>query len=179
MRKIPTVFVRDFDGDPRYCTDTVTPGCEWVFAGEGIATRKYDGTCVMITPSGAIWARREVRAGRDRPFGFVPVDSDDLTGKLMGWVPMAGSSFARYITEAVTGKETAGTYELCGPKVNGNPEHFGGHRLVRHGVHWIAHVPTTIPELRQFVRTLPFEGIVWWRDGEPMAKLKRKDIPPT
>ena len=48
MRKIPTLYVRDWDGDRRYVLPQVTPGCEWVVVnGEGVATRKFDGTCVM------------------------------------------------------------------------------------------------------------------------------------
>jgi len=39
MRKIPTLFGRDWDTDPRYVTREVAPGCEWVINGEGRATR--------------------------------------------------------------------------------------------------------------------------------------------
>ena len=41
----------------------ITPGCEWVIAGEGVATRKYDGTCVMYDGD-EWWARREVKPGK-------------------------------------------------------------------------------------------------------------------
>lgn len=58
MQKIPTMFVRDPD-NMRYVIDEVTPGCEWVLAGEGTPTRKYDGTCVMFDGA-EWWARREV-----------------------------------------------------------------------------------------------------------------------
>ena len=46
MKKIPTLFKRTYDG-PRIkgITDEVTPGLEWVLAGEGLATVKIDGTC--------------------------------------------------------------------------------------------------------------------------------------
>lgn len=45
MRKIPTLFVREFLPNHKILiTDQVTPGCEWVLAGEGVATRKLDGT---------------------------------------------------------------------------------------------------------------------------------------
>ena len=34
MKKIPTVFVRDFEhSNGRYVLDQVAPGCEWVLAG--------------------------------------------------------------------------------------------------------------------------------------------------
>jgi len=58
MKKIPSLFVRDyemdkpFDGIPvKGCflaTYEVTPGCEWVLNGEGVATRKWDGTAIMV-----------------------------------------------------------------------------------------------------------------------------------
>ena len=69
MEKIPTLFVRD-DQDRRYVTPEVTPGCEWVLAGEGIARRKYDGTCVMYGADGRWWARRAVKPGKTIPPHF-------------------------------------------------------------------------------------------------------------
>jgi len=47
MQKIITVFQRNYDTD-RLVRDEVVPGAEWVLAGEGIATRKWDGTCCML-----------------------------------------------------------------------------------------------------------------------------------
>lgn len=42
MKKIPTLFHRIFDGHKKKeIADQVTPGLEWVLAGEGIATVKY------------------------------------------------------------------------------------------------------------------------------------------
>ena len=64
MRKIPTLFVRDWDGDRRYVLDEVAPGCEWVTKGDGIATRKYDGTCVMF--DGSAWSPDRIAAMFDR-----------------------------------------------------------------------------------------------------------------
>src|SRR4051812_20540845 len=47
MQKIISLFQRNYDGN-RLVRDEVTPGAEWVVAGEGVATRKWDGTCCMI-----------------------------------------------------------------------------------------------------------------------------------
>lgn len=47
MRKISTLFQRNYDGD-RLVRDDVTPGAEWVLAGEGTPTRKWDGTACMV-----------------------------------------------------------------------------------------------------------------------------------
>lgn len=56
VKKIPTLFVRDWDGDRRYVLPEVTRGCEWVINGEGAPTRKYDGTCVMFVTG--LWSGR-------------------------------------------------------------------------------------------------------------------------
>ena len=47
MEKIPTVFVRDDATNRKHVRDEVHPACGWVLAGEGVATRKFDGTCVL------------------------------------------------------------------------------------------------------------------------------------
>ena len=136
MRKIPTLYQRDPE-DRRYVTDEVTPGCEWVLAGEGIPTRKLDGTCVRLDTHGAWWARREVKPGKAEPAGFVAIEHDETTGKTVGWEPVEQSPFIKFMREAVgTGgfarSFTPGTYELVGPKINGNPEGFGAHTLLSH-----------------------------------------------
>lgn len=71
MQKIPTLFRRDSD-DLKRVRSEVNPVCAWVLAGEGTATRKYDGTCVLLDADGAWWARREVKPGRAAPAGFRP-----------------------------------------------------------------------------------------------------------
>lgn len=81
MQKIPTLFVRDFNARPAHVIPQITPGCEWVTAGDGEATRKYDGTCVMLDEAGEWWARREVKAGKTPPAGYVTISVDDETGK--------------------------------------------------------------------------------------------------
>lgn len=179
MRKIPTVFARDFEhSNGRYVTRTVTPGCEWVLDGEGWATRKFDGTCVMF--DGFEWySRREVKEGKTPPPDFQSVENDTTTGKVVGWEPMEASGFRKFFEEAA-GQEkwTPGTYELCGPKINGNPEEFSMHVLVRHGIDDVTDAPRDFDGLRDWLLTHPaYEGIVWWRDGEPAAKLKRRDFP--
>ena len=49
MKKIPTLFERVYDNHKIVgITDKVTPGMEWVLAGEGTATVKYDGSCCAV-----------------------------------------------------------------------------------------------------------------------------------
>ncbi|MGC4805539.1 hypothetical protein [Micromonospora sp. DT233] len=195
MRKIPTLFRRDSD-DLRRVTRDVHPDCEWVLDGAGRPTRKYDGTCVRLDDDGVTWwARREVKPGRTPPPGFLPVEHDRATGKVVGWEPMAQSAFAKYHRQALDGTPpvldgpggtpTPGaTYELVGPKVNGNPEQADRHLLVRHGHQSaeddaeLAGLPRDHDGLRDWLLAHPaWEGIVWHHPDGRRAKLKRRDFP--
>lgn len=189
MKKIPTLYVRDPD-DRAHVLPEVTPGCEWVTAGEGVATRKYDGTCVLVA-SGALWARRELKAGVDSdqwPPGFAPVDYDEVTGKTTGWVPVTDAPEYRWHREAAdthAGILFDGTYELVGPKINGNPENCDAHQILRHGQMIVCGVGgaglrgdhrTADPlDLIEVCRQYGMEGIVWHHPDGRMAKLKVRD----
>lgn len=177
MKKMPTLFLRDPD-DLKRVTDVVNPAAAWVIEGEGVATRKYDGTCVMRDEDGW-WARREVRPGKTPPPGFVAVETDPVTGKTQGWEPMAQSAFVRFFHEAWGERESAdfGTYELCGPKINANPEGFSRHVLIGHAEAEELDTPRDRDGLREWLLARPhMEGIVWHRPDGRMAKLKRKDF---
>lgn len=184
MEKIPTIYTRDWDGDPKYVTQEPNPACDWVFAGEGKPTRKYDGTCVRFDGE-HWWARREVKPGKPEPAGFVLIGEDPATGKRMGWEPADGTGFHRYLVEAAGGEGQLydwlpGTYELCGPKINRNPEGYPEHRLVRHD----DAAPIEVESLTwEGIRTTVlkgaaegFEGIVWHHDDGRMAKIKARDF---
>jgi hypothetical protein len=190
MKKIPTVFLRDPENMARVTT-TVHPDCQWVLDGEGVATRKYDGTCTLFDGTDW-WARREVKRGKKAPDGFVEADFDPATGKTVGWEPMSQSPFAKFHAEALEplvgfgaliGQTVpVGTYELIGPKINGNPEGCQHHRLERHEtVEQFADVTRTYDGLRQYavalLREEGIEGIVFHHPDGRMAKIKGKDFP--
>lgn len=183
MKKIPTLFRRDPD-DLRHVLPEVNPGCEWVLAGEGVATRKYDGTCVMFDGT-SWWARREVKPGKDAPHGWTEVDHDDVTGKRVGWEPIQQSAFTKFAAEAIADDAPPrgwqpGTYELCGPKIIRNPESFKSHVLVRHDdAEQIAVPHLSFAALCVVVVDLlsdGVEGIVWHHPDGRMAKLKGRDF---
>lgn len=183
MNKIPTLFERDWEGDRSRVTDQVAPGCEWVIAGEGRALRKYDGTCCMFDGT-HWWARREVKDGKPTPPGFVSSGHDHITLKNVGWEPIEQSSFAKFAREALDrpkeGGFTPGTYELCGPKVQGNPEGFNEHVLVEHASAQVLELPVelrTFDRLRSFLEGAGIEGIVFHHeDGRRLAKIKTRDF---
>ncbi|GAA2946268.1 MULTISPECIES: hypothetical protein [Streptomyces] len=186
MEKIPTLFVRNFSTRPAHVLPEVSPNCEWVINGEGTATRKYDGTCVMLDDAGDWWARREVKKGKPPPPSYVAISTDDETGKTVGWEPVTQSAFAKLHAEALSNGSTEkpGTYELLGPKINGNPDDYAVHILQPHG--WstlsvrqdFATAPRDYGGLREWLHARPYEGIVWHHpDGQRMVKLKAKDFP--
>ncbi len=192
MNKIPTLFLRDPATGLRTVTRQLHPACGWVAAGEGAATRKFDGTCVMLDDQGRWWARREVNPGKKPPPNFTSLELDEETGRIVGWEPITQSAFARWHAEARTPDgPTAdhrpsdaygdpfkpGTYELCGPKINGDPEGFAMHVLVPHGGHVIADPPQrTYDALAAWLANVGIEGIVWHHPDGRMAKLKRRDF---
>src|ERR1700754_241058 len=185
MQKIPTLFRRDPENLKRVLNE-VNPGCEWVLAGEGVATRKFDGTCVRLDDDGRWFARREVRPGKAAPENFVAVMTDPTTGKTVGWEPVEQSGFARWHAAALSesGDTPApGTYELCGPKVNRNPEGYESHVLVAHDTAPTAvelDYPITFEDARDAVLALKaegVEGIVWHHPDGRMAKLKGRGFP--
>lgn len=179
MRKIPTLFKRDPE-DMRRVLPEVTPGCEWVLAGEGTPTRKYDGTCVMLDDEGCWWARREVKPGKQEPPNFQAIEHDENTGKTVGWEPIGQSAFAKWHALALTTESdlVPGTYELVGAKVNGNPEKIDGHELILHDeATFFPDAPRDFEGLRTWLLLHDFEGVVWHHPDGRMAKLKVRDFP--
>lgn len=178
MKKIPTVFVRDPD-NRRYVLPEISPGCEWVFSVRAVATRKYDGTCCMYDGY-TWWARREVKPDKNPPLGFSPVETDETTGKTVGWEPIEQSPFAKFHTQAKSGHDfwPTGTYELCGPKINGNPEELAEHTLIKHSTAtqaWVSSLET-FDDIRDFLDHNNWEGIVFHHQNGSMAKIKYRDF---
>ncbi len=177
MKKIPCLFERKFDkGKTFELLREVTPGCEWVLAGEGVATTKWDGTACLIR-DGKLFARYDARGGKTPPAGFEPLgDPDKTTNHLPGWLLVADQPEYKWHREASREGLADGTYELCGPKVNGNNNGLGAHHLIRHGASVHEHAPRTFDGLKAFLRDLPHEGIVFHHPDGRMAKIRRADF---
>lgn len=186
MKKIPTIFQRS--EDRRSIIDEVTPGCEWVLAGEGVPTFKWDGTAVLIQRDYLdvrVFTRREFKGTAVAPDGWFQVDYDPETRKYVGWEPAWNSGWYKYIEEALesdAGWPQAGTYELVGPKVQTNRHQLASHALIRHGTGHVANMPTelTFFTLRDWftspMRGDSFEGVVWHHPDGRMGKLKARDF---
>lgn len=176
MEKIPTIFKRNPD-IMSFVLEEENPECKWVFDGEGVATRKYDGTCVKIE-GGCYFKRRMVKPGKKAPEDFEEVDVDPVTGKRFGWVPIDSSlKENKYHMEAFNSRLSDGTYELVGPKVQGNPEGYEGHELVKHSdAEVFPSFERTFAGIRDFLLYMDVEGIVFHHPDGRMAKIKKCDF---
>jgi hypothetical protein len=177
MKKIPTVFMLDWQGK-HLARNEVNPGTEWVLAGEGVATCKWDGTCCMIR-NGQLFKRYEIKPRGRAPANFEPAnDLDENTGKQQGWVPVGDGPEDQYHRAALVNCPNLpdGTYELLGPKVQGNVESRSEYVLLRHGAEVIENVPRDFDGLREFLRDRDIEGIVFHHPDGRMAKVKKRDF---
>jgi hypothetical protein len=183
MKKIPTMFERDWNGDRSRVVDKPHPDCDWVFAGEGWATQKLDGTCCLID-HGIFYKRREVKKGEVPPEDFQLIGFDEETGKSVGWVPVRPSDPSnKYHQEAFDALKAedanTGTYELIGPKIQGNPERSERHVLIAHsslGLPASEQPPRDFVGIRLWMADRDIEGIVFHHPDGRMAKIKLRDF---
>lgn len=187
MKKMPCLFQRSQLPNGRQ-SDTViclvTLGCEWVINGEGYASRKFDGTACMVR-NGQLYRRYDAKRGKTPPAGFEPCgEPDAVTGHHPGWLAVGDGPQDQWHREAwaLEGMYLDnGTYELIGPKLQGNPEApylrslgICGHMFIRHGL-----IPLKPPRdfhgLQEWLATHPVEGVVFRHDDGRMAKIRRKD----
>ena len=184
MKKISTLFKKD-PNDLGKVINEVNPENKWVFDGEGIATRKYDGAATAII-NGELYKRYDVKNGKQVPDGSIPCQEADLiTGHHPHWLKCSKEKnedkyfFEGYNSLTELSKVEDGTYELIGEKVQGNPEKIEGHHLVKHGVKELIGLvhPMTFDNLKQYLETVDIEGIVFHHksDGR-MCKLRKSDF---
>lgn len=186
MKKMKTLFVRQFDDHHHVTiTEEVTKGCEWVFNGEGIPTRKYDGTCCLIH-DGKIYKRFDYKPGRKLPDGAIPCQNkpDDVTGSFPHWVKCLENNPAdKWHIQAFKNQPDLpdGTYELCGVHFQNNIDHVvdDGDILIRHGMDILLDLDDsdrTFEGICKYLNDHVIEGIVFHRENGEMCKIKRSDF---
>lgn len=184
MKKIPTLFDRVYkDHKVVGITHNVTPGMEWVLAGEGEATIKMDGACCAII-NGELYKRYDAKRGKKPPVGAIPCcDPDPVTGHWPHWVKVDENNPGdRWFVEAYKNSSTEsnwknanGTYEAIGPHFQGNPYELRRDVLYPHG-YQVVEVERTFEGICEYLSKNPIEGLVFWKDGEPKCKIKRSDF---
>ena len=180
MKKIPTLFQRIYkDNRIIGITDEITPGFEWVISRKGIATVKWDGACCAII-NGEFYKRYDAKYGKPVPDGAIKCqeEADPVTGHLPCWIkcnrddPSDKWFWAAYDN---TKPDQDGTYEVIGPHFRANPYNLDRDILKPHGKD-IIEVKRSYEGLREYLKNHYIEGIVFWKDGEPKCKIKRKDF---
>ena len=169
-----------------------------------VPTFKRDGTAVFRGADGEWFTRRAVKTGKQAPEGFIALETDPNTGTTFGWEPKESSPMKKFLNKAIekfiqdNGAEPprSTTFELIGPKINGNPEKATADELRIHGQEKAADFPTIqdildsdepfemLKPIFADFRAKHIEGIVFWiadEDGnliEPRFKIRCKDFFP-
>jgi hypothetical protein len=179
MKKISTLFTKD-PNDLGRVIDKINAENKWVINGDAIATRKFDGTAVAII-NGELFKRFDAKKGKVIPVDAIPCqDADLISGHHPHWLKCNRSkSENKFFFEGFDNLKTKtdGTYELCGPKVQGNPENLERHTLIKHGSEVIDFSSLVFDDLREFLSENDIEGIVFHHisDGR-MCKLRKSDF---
>jgi hypothetical protein len=172
--------------------DEIVPGADWVVAGEGVGTRKFDGTCCKVS-DGVLWKRYDAKKGKTPPVGWVMAQDkpDAVTGHCPGWVMVGDKPEDQWHVQAwknqfgPDGKLPDGTYELCGPKVQKDAERAYRmsqqsdetmHILIPHGCYVFGDAPRTFNALKEWFAGKDIEGIVWHHEDGRMVKIKLRDF---
>ncbi len=183
MIKISTLFKKD-PSDLGRVINEVNPENQWVMDGEGTPYKKWDGTACAII-NGDLYKRYDVKKGKTVPEGAIPCqEPDKITGHWPHWVKCNRNDNAdKYHFEAfdLMFEEDIvdGTYELVGPKVNGNNEGLTCHELFRHDCYPLFDfdLPHTFDSLKNYLTNWNIEGIVFHHqhDGR-MCKIRKSDF---
>jgi hypothetical protein len=195
------VFQREFRPRPKgrgqeaILLTSVHEGCEQALA-EGIATVKWDGSaCAVIEQAPEkgpmpwvplklrsplhLYRRYDAKQGKPAPAEGIPCDEPDaVTGHWPHWIPVTGGPEDRWLREAYLRLEqplVVASYEFCGPHVQTNPQQLPEDRFVKHAEDVIPDLVRTFDGIRAHLEKARIEGIVFWFEGQPRAKIRRKD----
>ena len=181
MKKIPTLFERQFENHTvvSISQKLSDPSLDWVLDGEGIATVKIDGACCAFI-DGSFYKRYDAKKNKKGivkcpPEGSIPCDEPDpVTGHWPHWEPVRPDDpgakwyLVAYENSVAAGTEIKdGTFELSGNYLSVS--------FSRNSEEIIS-VQRSFDGIRKYLETHPIEGIVFWKDGIPQCKIKRKDF---
>lgn len=185
MKKIPTLFVREFENHKvvKITKEFTNDECKKAFL-EGSATVKFDGSCCAII-DGKFYKRYDAKKGKPIPEGAIKCqeEPDEITGHLPCWVEIKENdpsnkwfiaAFKKYENEY--GKPKDRTYEAIGKHFQGNPYKHDYDVLIPHGKALCNLKARTFESVKTYLEENPQEGIVFWLDGKPVCKIKRTDF---
>lgn len=175
MKKIPSIFIKD-PKNLRHATREINPLCQWVFDGEGVAYRKYDGTSCMIK-DGIYYKRRTIKRGKKIPEDFIEETYDPNTNKRFGWVLVTLADIFHLKGWENSSTVDDGTYELVGPRIQGGIENFGHYLLIKHDeCESYPDIPLEYDAMAEWFKGKRIEGVVFHHPDGRKGKIKKKDF---
>lgn len=187
MKKISTLFKKN-KNDLSLVTNEIDLDHKWVFDGDGIPTRKFDGTATAII-NGLLYKRFDVKKGKRVPDNAIACQEPDvITGHWPHWILCDRNNpadkwhykgFDKLCSE-VSLELLDGTYELCGEKIQSNPENINEIELILHGREILNDcVDFTYEGLKKYLSNpdLDIEGIVFHhKTDDRMCKIRKCDF---
>ena len=185
MKKISTLYKKNPD-DLSKIINEINPENSWVLEGEAIATRKFDGTSTAII-NGELYKRYDCKIDkktrqykRPIPEGAIPCQAaDPKSGHHPHWVKCDRNNPSdkwHFKAFDILDDKVDGTYELCGKKVQGNPENIDGHQLIKHGSVVLEISDLSFEGLYQYLQKEDIEGIVFHhKEDDRMCKIRKTD----
>lgn len=185
MKKIPTLFVREFENHKvvRITDEFTNDSCKEAFL-YGIPTLKIDGSCCAII-NGEFYKRYDAKKGKAIPEGAIKCqeEPDQVTGHFPCWVKVdANNSADKWFMEAyknyvkLYGLPENGTYEAIGKHFQGNPYGRDYDIIEKHGRIEIILRERTFESVKEWLEKNKDEGIVFWYNDNPVCKIKRSDF---
>lgn len=189
MRKIKTIFERNWDGNKKVINSYISDDglFDVSLLRMAIPTEKLDGTNVRITVRNYTVVRAEKRRNPDKiqkhkgitePW-YVDASPYDPQDKYI-YDGINNTNFGN-----ISDGEWSG--ELLGPDIQGNPLNLESNRIVffsRNQAPILDNVPTDYEGLKNYLKTVKskygkdcgIEGIVWHCQNGDMYKIKTKDF---
>lgn len=130
-----------------FCSNVMSPGCNWVSSGDARAYRRYDGLPVLIK-EGEIYAW------------------DDGSWRI--------TKDKRY-TNSFYNIHDDGIYFLCGPGINGNKERIESYTLIPLEQEEIF-INADYDSIKKYISDSEIDGIIWKRNNADMCCVRAKDM---
>lgn len=181
MKKITTLFKKNPENLGRVINE-IDPNNNWVFDDGVRCTRKFDGTaCAIINKE--LYKRYDVKKGKSVPENAIPCqEPDEITGHWPHWVkcdrddPSNKWHFEAF-DKTVGYFVEDGTFELIGPKIQGNPEKSPDHTLIKHGSYsYTEYGNISFDNIKKLLTELDIEGFVFHHPDGRMCKIRKSDF---
>lgn len=188
MELIPSLFKFESGyvrgaGRVKTATSKITPGFECVLRGEAIATEMIDGeSCAII--DGVFYRKANTGYWKaELPEGSIPIRTKWNESVKFYWIPISpGVKKDLKFLDALENTPWISPaqdclYEAVGKDFKTNPYGLDANYLEVAGRIKIKDLTLSYTGIYEWLKEHEgVEGIVWWKDGSPMCKIRRKDF---